>query len=334
MIEKKGEIKNLSGNNGLKVGLALGSGGAKGLTHIGVLKVLHKHKIYPDYIAGTSMGAVIGAFYAAGYTPEAMIEITKTTDWKNIVDFTIPKSGLLAGERIERRLQNLFKNKKFSDLDIPLKVVSYNLTKKQKVIFSEGNVAKAVRASSSIPGIFAPTIIGKDHYIDGVVADPTPFDVVRGMGADIIIAVDLYKEEKIAKGPIAREGNLFAELRKQFVLVELLNIKNYIFPERWPKFIRKILQWGFDKILYPAKVFRILAGKELPEITKVMYDSVNILSNNLAKERLNCANIDIVVTPVIKKLHWADFDKVNRFVKIGEKAMLEKIPELKKRLKV
>ena len=136
----------------VKVGLALGSGAAKGLAHIGVLKNLHKHKIYPDYIAGTSMGAVIGALYCVGYTPEKIEEITKTTEWKNIIDFDIPKAGLIRGRLVENKIRRLLKDKKFSDLNTSLKIVSYNFDKKEKVVFSKGNVAKAVRASISIPG--------------------------------------------------------------------------------------------------------------------------------------------------------------------------------------
>tara|TARA_Y100000310_G_C20534826_1_gene740344 strand:- start:141 stop:1112 length:972 start_codon:yes stop_codon:yes gene_type:complete len=317
----------------VKLGLALGSGSARGLVHIGILNVLHKNKIYPDYIAGTSMGAVMGAMYAAGYTPEEIKKIAKTTDLKNVIDFTFPKSGLLKGELVEKKLRKLTHNKKFNELNIPLRVVSYNLTKKQKVIFSRGNVAKAVRASSSIPGIFSPTIINNDKYIDGVVSDPTPYDVVREMGADVVIAVDLYNIEKKVIGPATQQGGLMKELKKKFIFDELLNVKNYLFPERWPSFIKKFLNWAFDKILYPARILKIIAGKELPEITKTLYDSIDILANNLAKERLSCANVDIKIIPSFGNLKWSDFHKVDRFVKIGEKAMENNLFELKKKLR-
>jgi len=317
----------------VKVGLALGSGAAKGLAHIGVLKTLHKHKIYPDYIAGTSMGAVIGALYCVGYTPEKIEEITKTTEWKNIIDFDIPKAGLIRGRLVENKIRRLLKDKKFSDLNTSLKIVSYNFDKKEKVVFSKGNVAKAVRASISIPGLFAPIKIGKYRYIDGVVTDPTPFDVVRNMGADVVIAVDLYKEEKVESGPIVKDQGLLNELREKFLIQELLNVKNYILPERWPAFITKILEKVYDALVTPARVIRILAGKELPEITKVMYGTINILSNNLAKERINCSNVEIKVTPSFGKLSAFDFNRVDSFVKIGEKAMQKEMEVLRKYLK-
>src|SRR3989338_10085785 len=96
-----------------KLGLALGGGSARGLAHIGVLKELHRRKIYPDYIAGTSIGAVIAAMYAAGHTPDEIEKIAKTTNWKEIVDFTIPKAGLIKGELAEQSIRKMVLHKQF-----------------------------------------------------------------------------------------------------------------------------------------------------------------------------------------------------------------------------
>jgi predicted acylesterase/phospholipase RssA len=315
-----------------KLGIAFGAGGAKGLAHIGILKVLHKHGIQPDCLAGTSMGAVIGAMYAAGHSPEDIEEIAKTTDWKSIVDFTIPKLRLLRGELVEQRLRKLVYGKDFSELTIPLHVVAYDLTTHKRVIFSEGDVAKAVRASLSIPGIFSPLRIGRHYYIDGGVTDPTPFDVVKEMGADIIIAVDLFTKEKTVTGPIVHKKSLFAKLQEQFIAAELTQLKNLIFPEEWPDFLRRMFVWIFDRILYPARIVRILAGRELPPIAKIMNETIHILSNNLARERLAHADIHFKVTPSFKNIGWSDFDNVEQFVNIGTRAMERHIPELKKAL--
>ncbi|MBT3836269.1 patatin-like phospholipase family protein [Candidatus Woesearchaeota archaeon] len=318
----------------IKLGLALGAGAARGLIHIGVLKVLHKHGIKPHYIAGTSMGSVIGAAYAAGNSPEDLEKIATTTDWKKIIDFTIPKSGILKGDLVEKRINEIVKGKEFKDLDIKFGAVSYNLTKRERVVFTEGNLARALRASISIPGVFTPPIINGDRYIDGVVTDPTPFDVVQDMGADVVIAVDLYNKEKRVKAPKVKKGSFFEDLRQEFVVVELLNIKNYLFPERWPRLIRKILYWLFDKILYPAKVLRILSGKQVPDITQIMNSSIEILSNSYANERMKHADIDFKIAPKIKDIDWADFDQAEKFIKIGERAMKKEIPRLKKKLKL
>lgn len=315
-----------------KIGLALGAGGAKGLVHIGILKALQRHNLAPDYIAGTSIGAVIGAAYAAGFSPDELEEVAKTTDWKNIVDFTVPKSGLLEPELVEQKIRKLVRHKDFHELNIPLNVVAYNLSTQERVVFSKGNVARAVRASLSIPGVFPPLKFDHGLYIDGAVTDPTPFDIVKEMGADIVIAVDLYRKEKTVVHPAVPGKSFFEEMQEKFVIVELFNIKNYLFPQRWPHFLRRLSMWLFDKIVYPAKVLRILAGKERSSITQVMYDTVGVLTNNLARERIEHAAVDILVSPSFDGLDWGDFNQVSRFIKIGEKAMEKEIPRLKRKL--
>lgn len=315
------------------LGLALGAGGARGLTHLGILKVLHKHKIYPKYLAGTSMGAVIAAAYSVGRLPEDLVEIAKTTQWKEIVDFTVPKAGLIQGKLVERKIRKLVLNKEFNQVKTKLRVVAYNFTKREKVVFRRGDIATAVRASISIPGIFAPVKINRNLFIDGAVANPTPFDVVKDMGADVIVAVDLFNIEKIHVSKLAvKKKSLFSEFREKFITEELLNLKNYLLADRWPKIITPVLMAIFDKLLYPAKVIKMMLGKEIPLIAKIMSETTTILTNNLARERLNCATIDVKVTPKFDSLTWSDFDKVDDFVAIGEKAMEKYIPELKKKL--
>jgi len=316
-----------------KIGLALGGGSARGLCHIGVLKILHRYGIYPDYVAGTSMGAVIGAMYAAGHSPEEIEEIAKTTDWKNIIDFTLPKAGLVQGRKVENMIRTSVFNKKFKNLDIPFKAVAYNLSNHQQVLFDRGDVAKAVRASLSIPGLFAPVKIGKNTYVDGGISNPTPFDVVREMGADIVIAVDLFSKQSIIKGYEVKDEGFLVELREKFIGDELARMKKIIIPDYLPKFLLRLIRWIFDRLLYPARILKIMAGREMPEISKVMYNSITSLISNLAVERMKHAIVDIKITPSFGKLQWSDFDHSHNFVKIGEKAMLQKMPELKKLMK-
>lgn len=279
------------------------------------------------------MGAVIAALYAAGYTPEQIHALAKTTDWKQIVDFTVPKAGLIRGQLVENKLRQLLHNKTFAELDIPLHIVAFNLTKKQQVIFSQGDVARAVRASISIPGIFTPLRMGSDAYVDGGISNPTPFDVVQDMGADIVVAVDLNHDEKPSLIQKARRDGLFADLQRQFILAELLNVENYLFPKRWPHFFRRIFRWGFEKLLSPARVLKRLAGREMPDIVKVMNRSLGCLMGNLARERLRHADIALKITPSFGSLHGGDFDKVDAFVAIGEEAMRKETGTLRKLLR-
>ncbi|VBB05668.1 acyl transferase/acyl hydrolase/lysophospholipase [Lucifera butyrica] len=174
-----------------KIGLALGSGGLRGLVHVGVLNVLEREKIPVDYIAGCSIGSLIGALYASGLNTETIVKLAKNLKRRHWLDFSIPKMGIVAGERILEMMRLLTRQKSFAELTIPLAVVATELNHGREIIFTEGNVAQAVRASISVPGIFIPFELDGMLLVDGAVLNPTPMDAVRKMGADIVIAVDL-----------------------------------------------------------------------------------------------------------------------------------------------
>lgn len=174
-----------------KVGLALGSGGLRGIAHIGILKVLEKHNIPIDYIAGCSIGSLIGALYAAGLDAETILKLAMNLRKRHWLDFVIPQMGIVAGERALATIRLLTKQKTFEELKIPLAVVATELNTGQEAVFTTGDVAIAVRASISVPGVFIPVAIDNRLYVDGAVLNPTPIDIVRSMGADIVIGVDL-----------------------------------------------------------------------------------------------------------------------------------------------
>jgi NTE family protein len=174
-----------------KIGLALGGGAARGLAHIGVLKALSEAEIPIDYVAGTSVGSVIGALYCAGYPWFEIKEIAGHLNWGKLITPTIPVSGLAKTEKLEHFMEKLLKGKSFKDLSIPFCAVAVDIEKGREVLLREGPVARAVQASSSIPGIFEPTTIGGKILVDGGVINNVPSDVAREMGAGIVIAVDL-----------------------------------------------------------------------------------------------------------------------------------------------
>lgn len=174
-----------------KIGLALGSGGARGFAHLGVIKVLAEHKIPISYVAGSSMGALIGAFYCSGLEIDQMYKLAKAFKRKYYLDFTVPKMGFLTGNRVKDLVKAFTKNMKIEELKVPLGVVATDLYKGKKVVFRSGSVAEAVRASISIPGIFVPVQIDDMLLVDGGVIDRVPVSVVKEMGADIVIAVDV-----------------------------------------------------------------------------------------------------------------------------------------------
>ena len=173
------------------VGLVLGAGSARGLAHIGVLQVLKEEGIDVDFIVGSSMGAMVGAIYASGadlYMLEKMLDSMNTN---LMLDVQVPRFGFVAGKRVESLITLLTKNNSFAQLTPPLVVVATDLISGERVIFDQGLVAEAVRASISIPGVFTPVRKDDMVLVDGAVIDRLPVEVARDRGADIIIAVDV-----------------------------------------------------------------------------------------------------------------------------------------------
>lgn len=174
-----------------KIGLALGSGGARGFAHLGVIKVLKDEGIPIDLIAGSSMGALVGCFYGAGLDIERLYNLSKVFKRKYYLDFTVPKMGFIAGNRVKELIRIFTHGKNLEQLDIPVSVVATELMSGEKTVFKTGPIAEAVRASISIPGIFVPEKYNGKLYVDGGVVDRVPVSVVQEMGADIVIAIDV-----------------------------------------------------------------------------------------------------------------------------------------------
>jgi NTE family protein len=179
-----------------KIGLALGGGGARGLAHIGVLKVLLREHIPIDAIAGTSMGGIVGAMHAVGLSPEQMeAEATKRGEIGQIfklIDLRLIGSGLLGGKRIKKLLiEMLGADTTFADLRIPFAVASVDYISGREVVLKEGKVADAVRATMSVPGVFEPVELNGLQLLDGGVLNNVPVDVARDLGAEKVIAVDV-----------------------------------------------------------------------------------------------------------------------------------------------
>nr|WP_295971527.1 patatin-like phospholipase family protein [uncultured Bacillus sp.] len=179
-----------------KIGLALGSGGARGFAHLGVIKVLAENGIPIDYIAGSSMGSLVACFYGAGIDMERLYKISTAFKRKYYLDFTVPKMGFIAGKRVKELIRVFTKGKKLEELVPPVAVVATDLLSGEKVVFTKGLIEDAVRASISIPGIFVPEKINGRLLVDGGVIDRIPVSVVKNMGADIVIAVDISHVNK------------------------------------------------------------------------------------------------------------------------------------------
>lgn len=175
----------------MKLGLALGGGGARGAAHIGVLTELERLGIRPSLITGTSIGGLVGALLAAGFTPEKMLEFFQQINVGSVYALPGGAPSLSSNSKLEKLLRDMLEDRTFADLHIPLAVVTTDLVTRKEVVLDEGDVVTAVLATTALPIAFPPVKIGDLQLIDGGLINNLPFDVARARGASYVIAVAL-----------------------------------------------------------------------------------------------------------------------------------------------
>jgi NTE family protein len=175
----------------VKIALVLGGGAARGFAHIGVIKALEAQGITPDIIVGTSAGSVVGSLYAAGYNGFELQQLSMKMDESQVSDWSIPNRGMFKGEALQEFINTAVKMLTLEKLKKTFAVVATDLQSGEMIVFRTGNTGMAVRASSSVPGIFQPVSINGHEYVDGGLVAPVPVRVARSLGADFIIAVDI-----------------------------------------------------------------------------------------------------------------------------------------------
>ncbi|HDK27163.1 MAG TPA: patatin [Candidatus Atribacteria bacterium] len=284
----------------IKIGLALGGGGARGLAHIGVIKVLERENIPIDVITGTSMGAIIGGVYALErdilsvekntkkYSDIGRFDIGFTISEKNrkdrpfilrkvseflkktyLLNLEFRRKYINEGEELRKVIKELVDNKTFEDTKIPFAAVAADLVRGEKVILQTGKLFNALLASASIPGMFPPIIINKKVLVDGGIVEVVPIEAARSLGANFIIAV-----------------NVSSTLKKRY---------------------------------------------EFSNMVEVLFRSDSITSNELRKLQLSFA--DAVITPKVERFHWSDFSRPDKCIKEGEIAAQNSIAKLKEKLR-
>ncbi len=189
------------GSKKAKIGLALGGGAARGLAHIGVLKVLEEEQIPIHCVAGTSAGSLIGSLFSAGFSWRKIKETARNIDWGDLVSPTWPTLGIVNPAKLEKTLDRILQGRSFEDMSIPFRAVAVDITTGEVVVLHSGSVARAVRASCSIPGIFEPTELEGRLLVDGGLLNDVPTDVVGDMGAERVIGVDLNTDRLVPKRP-------------------------------------------------------------------------------------------------------------------------------------
>ncbi len=280
--------RKITGNT---VGIALGGGGARGYAHIGVLKVFEEEKFPIDIVAGSSMGALVGAVYCMTGSAMETEKILKSelAGHKGIFDFTIPFNSFLKGNRIKRISENIFKDMTFSDMFIPFHIVCVDLISGQEIFLNEGSVALAVQASSALPGIFRPVRLKNRYLVDGSVINKVPVNVLSMNKTDVIISVNVTPD------------------REQF-----MESKNN--------------SHGFvGKMLRKSQLFKQLLDE--PNILQIISRSLNITNTQMSKTGSHFTNFDI--KPSIEKFDFLNFKAFDPIVATGETATRDSIQELR-----
>lgn len=284
-----------------RVGLALSSGGARGLAHIGIIQVFEEHGIEIDVVAGCSMGAYVGAVWAYGYDGIFMERLAREVEKRwgllELVDpFILPRQGFLRGEKIKRRLKRSIGDVHFSELARPLRIVATNLATLERVIFSTGEVASAVHASSAIPGACVPVEFGEERYIDGGIADPLPVDVLEEMGIERIIAVNTI--------PTAAYLRCRHEMEREHASLRRKR--------------RNKLKALFNKYLNYFAPGNIL---------DIILRSFHGAQMHVAE--MSCLRADVVLRPLSFDGRWHDFRRPGKYIALGRREAEEHLDEIK-----
>lgn len=181
-----------------RLGLALGGGAARGFAHVGVIQVLERNGIRPDLVVGTSAGSLVAALYASGMDGAALERAALSMDEAALTDWMLPllSRGMLRGDALARYVRQAVGGRLLQDMSPPLGVLVTDLATGQGVVFRRGDAAQAVRASSAVPGVFAPVAIAGREYVDGGLVAPVPVSQARAMGAEVVLAVDISADPK------------------------------------------------------------------------------------------------------------------------------------------
>jgi len=314
----------------MKVGLALGSGAARGLAHIGAIKVLKKNKIPIDIIAGSSMGALIGGAYASGLKVETMEEIATNVDWKltaKMFSPTVSFSGFIDGKRISDFLGHIIGNKNIEDLDIRFACVATDIFSGEEIVIDQGSLIEAIRASISIPVFFTPVKHKDSFLVDGGIVNPVPVDLARRLGADTVIAVNVIpqissslKKSKMKRGKTSKRNK--KELNSRRINMALANyIKNRIN--------------NMSGILKVNELLKKVEKEKLdsPNFINIFLNTINIFEGEIIKLKLEINQPDFLIEPDTSPINSREFYKAEEAIKAGERATEKIIQDIKSIIK-
>ncbi|RWR03758.1 hypothetical protein ED28_01865 [[Pantoea] beijingensis] len=292
----------------VKIGLALGSGAAKGWAHIGVINALEKAGIEIDVVAGCSVGALVGAAYASERLPlmEKWVRSFGYWDVIRLMDFSWRRGGLLRGERVFKHVKRLIEHEQIEQCKMRFGAVTTNLSTGRELWLTEGDLHQAVRASCSMPGLLAPVSYNGYWLVDGAVVNPVPISLTRALGADIVIAVDLQhdahlmQQDLLSVSPQAMEKNATAE---------------------------PVTTWS-GKLRQQLSRMSQRRVNHTPGAMEIMTTSIQVLENRLKRNRMAGDPPDVLIQPFCPQISTLDFHRADEAITAGREAVEKKMDEL------
>lgn len=305
--------KGFSVSNGQPgVGLVLGGGLARGFAHIGVIRSLKRHGIYPSIISGTSIGAVVGAAYLAG-------KLNEFEDWSltlnrlrvlSYLDFRVRSAGLIGGKKLHDILDEHFGGMNIEDLPQPFIAIAADLVTGHEVWLRKGNLIHAITASFALPGVFPPVEHNHRFLVDGALVNPCPVSACQAMGARMTIAVDLNAD---LIGKAVKPGRNFQTVAG----FDLFNDED-VPPEK---------QKPFKSYTLTRRLFR--REDNNPSLFGVMVSALGIIQDRLTRSRLAGDPPDVHIKPHIGHIGLLEFEKAKELIILGEEATERAMPEIK-----
>jgi NTE family protein len=290
---------NTSQRTARRIGLALGSGSARGLAHIGVLRAIAEAGVHVDAVAGTSMGALIGASFAAGGL-DGLATTFARFDWKRIVsllDPVFPRSGLIDGQKIVDFVRQYAPSGIIEHLQTPFRAVATDIASGAEVAIGTGDLIEAVRASIAVPGLFTPVRSNGRILVDGGLVNPVPVSVAREMGADFVIAVDLNHDLVASRmGPLTTPTPSAASAGAMKRLLESLRATD-------TPLVAQFSSW--------------LGREPLPGIFEVLLASIYIMQARITQDGLRQTRPDIIIQPPLGSVRFMEFDRADEIIEIG-----------------
>jgi NTE family protein len=279
------------------LGIALGSGSARGWAHIGVLQALTEAGFAPDFVAGCSMGAMVGAAFAAGRI-EQLEAWALSLDWRRVVGLADVglRGGLIKGDRLLNLYQGQFVQCPFSELSVPFAAVATDIATGQEVWLRDGKVSDAVRASCTVPGLFRPVLRDGRYLIDGSVVNPIPVSLCRAMGAEVVIAVDLGTH-RARRFPLESGQASIAKPRR-----------------------------GFFNILGSPPPPEV---RPLPSITDTLLGAIDIMQERIAQARLVGEAPEVLLTPSLGHFGPFEYHRAALSIAAGREVVAEMLPAIR-----